>query len=155
MARVNRKAPGAPLVVSILLALSAVAAWHGWATGQITVWRSAPWATAVVVTAVTTTNNAEAFDSPGCQADAPLDANREAWVNIGLPDGIHVMVVRKGGDVLITPPAGVVITGGALTSPTADVTFAVDPSQQFAGRAVRVHGAPAGTGFVTITCSRT
>ncbi len=149
MAPTNRRTPGAPLVVSILLALSVVALWNGWATGQLNIWQSAPW----TATDVTVVDNGVQLKSLGCRGAAPLDGHGEAWLDIGLPDGIHVMVVKKDGDVLITPPGSIAITGGALQGPAGMATFTVEPSLQYGGRAVRIHGVVASTTFVTITCT--
>ncbi|MGB4956958.1 MAG: hypothetical protein WBO49_00745 [Candidatus Saccharimonas sp.] len=118
-------------------------------TGQLNLWQSAPWA-AIEVTA---TGNQTPLESPGCRGGARLDANQEAWVDVGQPDGIHVMVVRKDGDLLITPPANLTITGGVLEGPTGTTMFIVEPSLRYGGRAVRVHGANPQVAAVTVTCN--
>lgn len=122
---------------------------NGARTGQLNLWQGAPWA-AIEVTA---NSSQTQLESPSCQGSARLDANQEAWVDVGQPDGIHVMVVRKDGDLLITPPANVTITGGVLEGPTGTTMFIVEPSLRYGGRAVRVHGANPQVEAVTVTCN--
>lgn len=123
---------------------------NGALAGRLNLWQNAPWA-AIEVTA--TGSQQTQLESPGCQGGARLDANQEAWLNIGQPDGIHVMVVRKDGDLLITPPANTTITGGVLEGPTGTTMFIVEPSLRYGGRAVRVHGADPQVEAVTVTCN--
>ena len=124
---------------------------NGALAGRLNLWQNAPWA-AIEVTA--TGSQQTQLESPGCQGGARLDANQEAWVDVGQPDGIHVMVVRKDGDFLITPPTNTTITGGVLEGPSGRATFFVEPSLRYAGRAVRVNGAGPQAETVSLTCKR-
>lgn len=138
-----------PVLWVFIGSLIAGALFNGFRTGQLNGWQAAQWAAVEVIATPGNQTQQEA----DCQGRARLDANQEAWLNIGQPDGIHVMVVRDNGDLLITPPANTTITGGALQGPAGSATFIVEPSLRYSGRAVRVHGADPQVEAVTVTCN--
>ena len=142
--------PMGHLVLSILiigLIAGAIANWVR--AGQINLWQSTQWAAIEVTAAANQTH----LESTGCRGSAHLDVNQEAWLYVGRPDGIHVMLIKKDGDLLITPPANITITGGRLEGPSVTTMFIVEPSLRYGGRAVRVHGADPQLAAVTVTCN--
>ena len=147
MARKPRRHWALGIFLGLLIVCSLI---NAGLTGQLNLWQGAPWA-AIEVTA---NSSQTQLESPSCQGSARLDANQEAWVDVGQPDGIHVMVVRKDGDFLITPPTNTTITGGVLEGPSGRATFFVEPSLRYAGRAVRVNGAGPQAETISLTCKR-
>lgn len=144
-----RRPMGNPGLWAFIGFLIAGALFNGFRTGQLNGWQAAQWAAVEVIA----TPGSQTQQEADCQGSARLDANQEAWVDVGQPDGIHVMVVRKDGDLLITPPANLTITGGRLEGPTGTTMFIVEPSLRYGGRAVRVHGADPQLAAVTVTCN--